>query len=265
MAPKVYTPGGNAISVAIQRGLVSEPWSRKAGAAADTGLDINESDELSVQGGSLRNFDLGIDASDLPEITSPPYPCSIQGVDVREFGTEGVKKPESVAGGSQLECGGNLGDVGKIIGGTVYKEIEAQAGAGASADLYTFTIPADTLTKDGDGLVASVNAACNADGANGELSIKVGGNTVGGPASGDDSELMGLTLYLCLNAGPDTASNTKTWFFGMNSANATFMNDGTNTVDWTEDVDLVVRVVNGGSQDALVKDLVVRFFEGVGQ
>lgn len=231
-----------------------------ANGAAGDGLDVLDSVNVDVHGCDFRNAgENGIDASSIPASAS----VSIWDNNVLGFTTEGVAKPESVD--STSEFGNNLGEASKLIGGTVYRTIGVDNGAttGSPVTVWTYTIPANTLIKHGDGVHVSVSAV-NSNTATSTITVLLGGVNVGSmQVTTDVVTWLNVRSYIN-SAGPDGALNVNTWSGGTASGNVATAGYGTvGTIDFTEDVNLTVTATSGTATSLQINYADVTFFSGV--
>lgn len=225
------------------------------GAAGD-GIDLVSSIDVMVTGNNCRDATAtGIDADGTVD-------CMIIGNVVTGSGTGILKSSTSTTG---LECGGNLGDTGKSLGGSVFKEMDATAGAGSTGTMFTHTIPANTLSKPGDGIKVMVTGdAVTGTGAV-TVQIQLATDPILTITSDDNGDKFASNVQAYVNTqGISSANNVNYMYEGSNENNETYVGTGTATVDWTVDRDLTVKITaQSGSMNATIEHISIEFVEGV--
>ncbi len=254
----VDTPGVDAFVVNAQRGQVSNCWS--LGSTTKTGLDLVDSVDVSVTNNDLRNFITGIDCSSLPAASS----CRVKDNDVRDYVTTAIARPAaSVAADTVFSS--NTGDFGMSTGNAKIRQDGTGATAETTTTLETYTIPAHTLRKEGDGLhIRAFWRNASGDRA-GEMLVHVDAilaSTLTLPLG-----LLGFSdvLVIVNNVGVTGASNTSySYVSETNGANNAQMGNAAITVDWRADVDITfkVTIAGGTANDAI--SLQTFLIEGIG-
>jgi hypothetical protein len=216
--------------------------------------------DLHITGGTFRDATVnGINASALVADSD----CVITNNVVLGSAQPILKPTGAVATG--LECAFNPGDVSKTID-TCHTETFTGnniIGTGETV-VSTYVIPANTITKAGDGI--RMMAAANNDETNTlTLRVKIDGNNVGIASLGSNQEgVVHSVSYL--NAGPKIADNLDTMWHGgddNDGHSAGFIGGSSGvTVDFTQDVTISVAGSNSAAVNTILRMWHIELFGG---
>jgi len=243
------TVGASGFSVNIDKGTISGVRAPNAVAA---GLDMTLSEDLDVTGCSFRDCLVGIDATLLPAASD----CAAWSNNLKGSATP-IDFPTVAA---SFDAGNNIGTKGKLMGGTVFFDINgAAAGTGTK---WTYTVPGGTLSKVGDGLEITAAGNRAAGAGTTTLKVQVDANTIGESINTTPNSDQYTEGRIFLALGPDTALNSDGWGFGLsNGGEADALTNTNLTIDWTADVNITVHLTDAASV-MLVRSGTVTFFEG---
>jgi hypothetical protein len=224
--------------------------------ATGDGLDMLTSFKFRVSDCDFP--DAGANGIDASALIADSF-CAITECDVRRWTTEGIAKPTT---DSKLDCGNNLGDRGKIVGGTISKFIGyTNVGVGAET-AYTYTIPAGTLTKAGDGFCVTLLGFTSGGPVAGTFSIQVDTNQIVNYSTAANTSVH-LQAMGFLRDDPDVATNFEYGGLVTDGVPATDLTHTAATVDFTGDIDLIVTVqATGGAGRIQARSIMITFFEG---
>jgi parallel beta-helix repeat protein len=219
--------GADALKVYADKGVVSGNYFENATGDA---IDLGDSEDLSISNNICNNATTyGIDASGTTD-------CRIFNNDVTGAGT-GIYR----AGATTLISGHNIGDLGTLLNSTIYKRTVGVAGA-SDTEVFSYTVPADTLTKHGD----SCHIVATATGSGtptGTLKIKVGGGTYA-TLNITANGAAHLEVRFAVNSnGPGGAGNIDYIAMGIaNGGSTAYANNNSTTTDFTGDVAISITV-----------------------
>jgi hypothetical protein len=148
---RVLSPGADAFVVNAEKGSVIGCYG--PGAIGD-GLDLVESEDVLVDGCHFQDAGAnGVDASGTTD-------CTVINTNVRDATTEGVRRD----GATGLVTGNNEGDISTSISTAHTAGATSITGTG-EVTAMTYTIPADKLSKSGDGfrIVVGTNVGASAN------------------------------------------------------------------------------------------------------
>lgn len=224
--------------------------------SAGTGIDVEDSEDLDVQGNSFRSCTTGIDASGLTELS---------GVAAWNNNLIGCNTPINFPTGTDtgFEAGNNLGTKGKLMGGTVFFPIGFVSAGGTEA-AWTYTVPGGTLSKIGDGLKVEAVSARASGADTTTLAIVVGGTTVATLVTAEQNSEHAVYATAFLTGAPDAANNTDSFGRGFSKPTEQIeMERSLNmTINWTVDQTIVIRSITSLAGVLGVSLGYVTFYEG---
>jgi len=240
---------GGGLSVCTSGGIVN---GCRAQAAGSFGLDITSSIDLFV---TACNFQ---DATTYGVNATSTKDCTVTNNNLRDCGTTILR-----TSATNLITGGNAGESGPIVGGSLFKQINKTfASVGDDGVAWSYTVPANTLNKEGDGIIVTVCGDPNSSTDDGELYVRLGTTAIGGVTT-DTNKNAVLNARAFINVqGAGGSNNTQYMYMGVSELPANSAGHGTITVDWTANVVLDVYMVNAAGQQMTVTDVHVQFVEG---
>ncbi len=219
---------GDAINCEISSGVVSGNFAPSAGG---DGIDALSSANVLISGNYLPSATtIGIDGTGTTS-------CSFCDNDVT-----GSTTPLSLAGATTPFVRNNLGiGIGHIIGGFIEYTGDTRTTDGSFAT--TFTIPAMTLARAGDGFQLQFHVSTTGGSDTGitfTAYLNDGGSdqniaAIAGVDINDVGHGWGIGQLIL---GPSTASNLQCNYGGAVNDDNVFNASGTRTIDWTADVTL---------------------------
>lgn len=245
---KVYEAAGDGFVVMAEGGKLSNLFAPAAGA---DGLDMTSSKSLLVTGCDFNTATAtGIDATSTDA-------CKIATCDVTGS-ADGIIKVTA----TDLIAGGNIGAVGLIMGGTVISNIQDNTSPASGVEVFSYTIPANTLSKPGDCLVMEVCLAASNDAIDMSVTLNLDANIVGAITSQSNNTAV-ITSTAILNAeGIDQASNTNFRYMSMANTYGLGTGVGVDTIDWTTDIEFMVSLTQAAGQTGTVHFVKLSLFEG---
>lgn len=253
--------GVDALNINIDQGAVTDCYLYNPGG---DGIDMLDSQDVEVRGCNCAS------AGAIGIVATGTTDCQIRDNNVVEFGgTDGI----DTNGSTGLEMGGNLGHLGKIIGGLVFKEILATNGASGSpptATVWTYTLPADTLSKHGDGLRINVTGFRAGAGGQSIMTVAVGGLTIARADTTIPSSTSNIIATLFLNSvGASGGSNVDAWSTSTIGESGTSplvdnQSDSALSLDFTTDLDIVITAQHDVASSFTVRFASVEVLEGIG-
>lgn len=244
---------GAGFHVNAQQGQVESCRATSAG----TGIDVEDSEDLDVQGNSFRSCTTGIDASGL---------TATSGVAAWNNNLIGCTTPINFPTGTDtgFEAGNNLGIKGKLMGGTVFFPIAPFVSAGGTEAAWAYTIPGGTLSKTGDGFKVEAVSVRAAGADTTTLAIAVGGTTIARLQTTVQNSEHAVYATVFLTDAPDVANNTDSFGRGLSSPTEQIELERNLflTIDWTVDQTITIWSITSLAGVLGVSSGYVTFYEG---
>lgn len=216
--------------------------------AGTYGLDITSSLEVFVTSCNFK------EATTYGVIAVSTTDCAVTNNNLRGCLTGSIDETSA----TRLMAFGNV-----PLGNAVAKKIaKALANPGDDGLAWSYTIPAHTLNKAGDGIIITAAGDPNSNANVGELYVRLNTIQVGAASTSTNYNVV-LTSWVFVNsAGLAAASNTEYMYSGLNENGVASAGTATITVDWTAAVTLDVYMVNAAGQQMIVTGVHVQFIEG---
>jgi len=250
---KAIAAGADAFVVWANYGTIQNCY---APDATGDGLDMTSSEDLYVANNHFQGAGaIGIDATSTDD-------CVIANNNVVGFTTEGITKDSS----TDLECGMNHGEAGKLLGTSHYQSVNTASGDNQNENtIYTYAVPANTLTKPGDGF-RIVIAYDKPSAGSITVRVKYGASLIGTSSITSAFDAGTLVTEAAVNVNDvDGASNISAWYHGMSQSTAgTDISRTGNSVvteDTTTDRNLYVTFENTTNNNGMeMEDARIEFF-----
>ena len=219
--------------------------------ATGDGIDLVDSKNLTVSNNSIPDATLvGIDADGTAN-------CVIINNNVQGAGTEGVKKDSA----APLNVHGNIGDPDLTADTVIASNTSVTSVTGTSPiTVLTYTIPANTISKAGDGLRIVVSSAAGGAG-NLTTTVEVDANQVGtGVIVLNEIGILVVEGYIAATSGAGNfRSNSRGWD-RLSAQDAAINND---TIDFTTDIVITIKGTNASAQTSTIHDVRIEFLGGI--